>query len=229
MLIPSFVPRLIKLLFFKLKNFGQNRQVAWSCSITRRSQLEGMNRIYSNTAFNGRLGYGSYICERCCLSADVGRFTSIASHVRCTSGRHPYQAPFATTAPCFFSLNKRHWQNGGTFAKRQCYEEFSYYEKEREIAVKIGNDCWIGDGAFLVGGVQVGDGAVVLAHAVVTKDVPPYAIVGGVPARVIRYRYDEETIAFLQRIQWWNNSPSWFKDHWELLCDIKKLKKYYNS
>ena len=66
-----------------------------------------------------------------------------------------------------------------------------------------------------------------MAHAVVTKDVPPYAIVGGIPAKVIGYRYDEETIDFLLKIKWWNNDINWFKENWELLCDLDKLKAYY--
>ena len=73
------------------------------------------------------------------------------------------------------------------------------------------------------------DGAVVLAHAVVTKDVPPYAIVGGVPAKVIGYRYDEDTIDFLLKVKWWNKDKKWFKEHWELLCDIDKMKTYFNE
>ena len=68
----------------------------------------------------------------------------------------------------------------------------------------IGNDVWIGDQCFIKAGVKVGDGAVIGAHAVVTHDVPPYAIVGGVPARVIRYRFDEETINSLLNSEWWN-------------------------
>ena len=71
-------------------------------------------------------------------------------------------------------------------------------------SVTIGHDVWIGAGAFIKGGVTVGDGAIVGAHAVVTKDVPPYAIVGGVPARVIRYRFDEATIRELQELRWWD-------------------------
>ena len=73
------------------------------------------------------------------------------------------------------------------------------------------------------------NGAIVLAGAVVTKDVPPYAIVGGIPAKVMKYRYDKETIAFLLSIKWWNNSLEWFKEHWELLTDIDKLKNYYKQ
>ena len=77
--------------------------------------------------------------------------------------------------------------------------------------------------------MEIADGAVVLSHAVVTKDVPPYAIVCGIPAKVIGYRYDEETINFLLQIKWWNNSPAWFEEHWVLLNDIEKLKEYYKD
>ena len=66
----------------------------------------------------------------------------------------------------------------------------------------IGNDVWIGERVFIVGGVRIADGAVVLVGAVVSKDVSPYAIVGGVPAKVIGYRYDEETIDFLLKVKW---------------------------
>ena len=68
-----------------------------------------------------------------------------------------------------------------------------------------------------------------MAHAVVTKNVPPYAIVGGIPARILGYRYDDETIKFLQKIKWWNNPPEWFAKNWKLLIDIDKLKDYYIS
>ena len=69
----------------------------------------------------------------------------------------------------------------------------------------------------------------VLAGAVVTKDVPPYAVVGGIPAKVIKYRYDDETIKFLLRIQWWNNDIEWLQKNWRLLNDINKLKEYYEK
>ena len=68
----------------------------------------------------------------------------------------------------------------------------------------IDNDVWIGYEAVIMAGVHIGDGAVIAARAVVTKDVPPYTIVGGTPARKIRMRFEEETIAKLQQTQWWN-------------------------
>jgi acetyltransferase-like isoleucine patch superfamily enzyme len=76
------------------------------------------------------------------------------------------------------------------------------YDESRPVI--IGNDVWIGAGCFIKGGVTIGDGAVIAAHAVITKDVPAYAIVGGVPARVIKYRFDEAMIAELLELKWWN-------------------------
>ena len=70
--------------------------------------------------------------------------------------------------------------------------------------IAIGNDVWLGRSAVVMSGVTIGNGAVVAARAVVTKDVPPYAIVGGMPAKVIRYRFDPATIAALERIAWWD-------------------------
>lgn len=197
--------------------------------ISRATTFEGMSKLHSHVTFHGHLGYGSYIGSHSSLSANIGRFTSIAPYVRCNNGIHPYKEPFVSTAPCFFSLNPKCAQNGSTFATEQLFQEVKYSDSLKRVAVTIGNDCWIGEGAFLVGGITIADGAVVLAHAVVTKNVPPYAIVGGVPAKIIGYRYTEDIINFLLEIKWWVNTPEWFKKHWRLLSDITKLKEYYNK
>lgn len=179
------------------------------------SAFEGADSIGDGSRFSGKMGYGSYMGLYCRLSAEIGRFTSISDEVVNTTGVHPYQAPFATTSPMFFSIRK---QAMDTFASEQRFEEIL-------PSVKIGNDCWIGTRVFFVGGVTIGDGAVVLAGAVVSKDVPPFAVVGGVPARIIKYRFDEQTIDFLLRTRWWDKPLDWLKDNSKLLCDIEKLKK----
>ena len=91
--------------------------------------------------------------------------------------------------------------------------------------VSIQNDVWIGAGALLMDGVTIGNGAIVAARSVVTKDVPPYAIVGGTPAKLIRYRFDEDEIEFLEELQWWNKDLSWIEKHVGLFHDVQKFMK----
>ena len=219
------IKQLLKRWILRLKWRGK-LQLEQGCDIALQAQFEGMNKIYSHSSFGGILGYGSYIGHHSSLTAKIGRFCSISNHVICNAGIHPFQAPFATTSPCFFSLRK---QNGATFATQQMLNEIKTTDNEGAFDCEIGNDVWICEGVFINGGIHIADGAVVLAHAVVTKDVPPYAIVGGVPAKIIGYRYDEATIKWLLNVQWWNNPIAWFRAHWSLLCDIDKLKAYYNK
>ena len=219
------IKQLLKRWILRLKWRGK-LQFEQGCDIALQAQFEGMNKIYSHSSFGGILGYGSYIGHHSSLTAKIGRFCSISNHVICNAGIHPFQAPFATTSPCFFSLRK---QNGATFATQQMLNEIKTTDNEGAFDCEIGNDVWICEGVFINGGIHIADGAVVLAHAVVTKDVPPYAIVGGVPAKIIGYRYDEATIKWLLNVQWWNNPIAWFRAHWSLLCDINKLKAYYDK
>ncbi len=87
--------------------------------------------------------------------------------------------------------------------------------------VIIGNDVWIGYGAFILSGVTIGDGAVIAARSIVTKDVPPYSIVAGNPAAIKKTRFSEETIAALLEIQWWNWPIEKIRKHIPLLCSEK--------
>ena len=216
----------IKTVYYKLF-VPSSVRIPLSAILDNKVSFEGCCQLHPHVKFCGHLGYGSYIGPYSKVSAKIGRFTSIASYVCTVAGRHAYQAPFATTCPMFFSLNPNHSQSGSTFATEQKFEELKFAVPEKQLDVEIGNDVWIGERAMLIGGVHIADGAVVLAGAVVTKNVPPYAIVGGVPAKIIRYRYDEETISFLLQAQWWNNTEDWFKENWKLLTDIRKLKDYY--
>ncbi len=208
---------------------GDKVKFWYSTHISHRCQFEGMNMVGKKTSFFGSLGYGSYVGDNGLVSAEIGRFSSIGPNCSYINATHAYKAPFVSTSPLFFSLSHDRNPQNKTFAKRQMLEEFRYFDAERELVNKIGSDCWIGLGVTLIGGVEIHDGAMVLAHAVVTKDVPPYAIVGGVPAKIIGYRYDEDTIDFLLKAKWWNNETKWFKEHWDLLCDIDKLKAYFSK
>lgn len=195
--------------------YGKKVDFCMSTWISKDSSFEGANRIGEHSSFSGSMGFGSFIGWHSEMAATVGRFTSIAPWVRSNHGIHPASYPYATTCPMFFSKNK---QNGYSFSKTNRFKEY-------KDPVKIGNDVWIGENVFLVGGIIIHDGAIVLAGACVTKDVPPYAIVGGVPAKVIKYRYSEDDIKFLLDLQWWNKDVSWLQDNYELLLDIEKLKE----
>lgn len=224
-------PLLAKNLLWAYHKIKHRRLVRfwYSTHLSYHSTFEGKNSVGRGTDFCGSLGYGSYIGSDSLVNADIGRFTSIGPRLTYTNGIHPYREPFVSTSPLFYSLNRVKSPDGRIFAKKQMLDEFRYYDKEREIVNKIGSDCWIGVDVNFIGGVEIGDGAVVLSRAVVTHNVPPYAIVGGVPARIIGYRYDEETINLLLRVKWWDNTPEWLDEHWMLLNDMQAFKRYYKD
>jgi acetyltransferase-like isoleucine patch superfamily enzyme len=97
--------------------------------------------------------------------------------------------------------------------------------------IKIGNDVWIGNGVTILSGVTIGDGAVIGAKSVVTKSIPPFAIAVGNPARVVRYRFDSESIEGLLKIKWWDWDEEKINFYSELICqpDIKAFVKKFNS
>ncbi len=93
----------------------------------------------------------------------------------------------------------------------------------------IGNDVWIGSNVLIIGGIKIGDGAIVAAGAVVTKDVPPYAIVGGIPARIIRFRFDKEQINKLLELKWWNKDDDWLIKNNYLFCNVEMFFENRNK
>lgn len=127
-------------------------------------------------------------------NVSVGRYTSIGRHVEIGLTDHP--TTWLSTTARQYNAHYLGWER---------WTGKSVTTRGHEISrpVFIGNDVWIGDHAIVMGGVKIGDGAVVAAGAVVTKDVPPYAIVGGVPARVIKFRFSDATICALQDLAWW--------------------------
>lgn len=97
-------------------------------------------------------------------------------------------------------------------------------DDDKRYFCEIGNDVWIGSDVIILQGVKIGNGAIVASGAVVTKDVPDFAIVGGVPAKIIRYRFTKDEINFLNQLQWWNRQEKWIQNHALYFSDIKLLK-----
>lgn len=217
----NFLKKIIKYFYFKFK-YRLRVKFDFSVGFGRNCYFEGMNKLHANSYFEGNLGLGSYIGPNSYILGEIGRYSSIAPYVKVIHGRHPYTAPYTSTNPIFYSLQK---QNGVTFTKESRFDEFVFFDKEKKIPISIGNDCWIGERALLIGGIKIGDGAVVLAGAVVTKDVPPYSIVGGVPSKIVKYRYDNQTVEFLLKFKWWEKDVNWLSKNINLMNNIELLIK----
>lgn len=219
------IKRILKLLYFKIKNRGKHVKLFWSADIYKGTLFEGYNKVWPKTKFGGYLGKGSYIGTACKMRAKIGRFTSVASGCETITGQHPYKAPFVSTSPLFVSTKS---QLGIVIVDHDIIQEIKRADETNRYDVIIGNDCWLGYKVSLVSGIIIGDGAVVLSRAMVTKDVEPYAIVGGVPARVLGYRYTKDQIEKLLSIKWWNFDMKVIIENKALFLDIDKFLEHFS-
>lgn len=158
----------------------------------------------------GRYSYCGYDCQ--IVNAEIGSFCSISDHVYIGGAEHPLN--WASTSPVF-----QHVKHSGP-TKR-----FAKFEVPPVKRTLIGSDVWIGHAATIKQGVNVGIGAVIGSNALVTKDIPPYAIVGGVPAKVIKYRFDDDTIAALLKSEWWLMSDEALSKYAHHIKDPKAFLK----
>lgn len=143
---------------------------------------------------NSHIGRHSRICIGTdVLNATIGNFTLIAKNTVIAPGVHPTNL----LSPHSIFYRKRRWKWNYSWSDGIDFKEESY-------PVTIGNGVWIARGCTIMDGVTIGDGAIVAAGAIVTKDVPAYAVVGGVPAKVLKYRFPKDMIERLQEIKWWN-------------------------
>jgi len=156
------------------------------------------------------IGDYSYVMHRSMVAdAEIGRFTAIAAEVRIGPPNHPLDRP---TIHRLTYTPEYYWP--------ATTRDHAFFAARRAAVTRIGHDVWIGHGATVLAGVTVGNGAVIAAGAVVAKDVEPYTIVGGVPAKPIRRRIPRDLAERLERLAWWD----WSHDRLEAaVSDFRAL------
>lgn len=166
------------------------------CCFTDDSQIGVNSHLFANCIINHTsIGNYTYIGRNSLIqNTKIGNYCSISHDVICGLGRHPLD--LFSTSPVFYRRNNPLYLQ--IVDKDMEFEEY--------LPVNIGHDVWIGARAIIMDGVNVGIGAVIAAGAVVTKDVPAYAVVGGVPAKIIKYRLEQGHINKRQK-DWWNYDP----------------------
>ena len=150
----------------------------------------------------------------------IGKFCSIASKTKFIMGPANHRISSITTYP--FNVFGGLWN-------KNTPEHLSQLPFKGDIV--IGNDVWIGRESVIMPGVKIGDGAIICAYSVVTKDVEPYSVVGGNPAKLIKKRFDDELIEILLKVKWWDFEPEKLVEFLPLLCDpdLKKVKKVFKE
>lgn len=176
------------------------------------------NTIYKYARLrDSELGDFSYVARNSQIyNTKIGKYTCIGPNVNTGMGAHP-SAEFVSSHPLFYSTLGQ--SSGLVIVEQNLFEEFP-----RTV---IGNDVWIGNNVSIKYGIKIGDGAIIGTGAIVTKDVEPYSIVGGVPAKTIKYRFRKEQIAFLKDFKWWDKDLEWIKTNKNLFQNIELFMAQY--
>lgn len=154
--------------------------------------VHGTSKIESGTSFiNSNMDKYSFCGYNCdIINAKIGSFCSIANNVKVGGGAHPIE--WVSTSPVFYK------------GRDSVKKKFSSFARGNHLETIIQNDVWIGDNAIIKQGVTIAHGSVVGMGSVVTKDVEPYSVIGGVPAKLIRKRFEKEVIMQLLESEWWD-------------------------
>ncbi|MFH0755876.1 MAG: CatB-related O-acetyltransferase [Bacteroidota bacterium] len=190
-----------------LKHFFQ-RRISMFALVDADSKISGRARIYYLSKIHQSVvGAYTYIAPRTSIVyANIGKFCSIASD--CSIGLASHSMGNISTSPLFTSRKNA---TGFQWVDSDTFDEYA--------PVIVGNDVWIGTKVLVMGGVRIGHGVVVGAGSIVTHDLPDYSVAVGVPARVIKYRYEEQVIKRLLELRWWEMPEE------DLIRNIKIFKK----
>ena len=203
---------LLQWMNYKMRFTGKHLRMEYLTEV-RQCTFSEYNTLYKYSRLRAvTMGRFSYVGrETQVYHARIGSFTSIGPQVLIGLGEHPADG-FVSTHPMFYSDRG---QSNPVIVDKPLFDEMPITE--------IGNDVWIGARAVLRTGVKIGDGAIIAAGAVVVKDVEPFSIVGGVPAKHIRHRFSPEEIERIRESNWWNKDLEWLKQHRDSMTHISRF------
>lgn len=199
---------------------------------TRNSRISSDDVLEGNNYIAGwvkgcHVGRGSYVMDQSWFqNAYIGRYCSIASEVKMVARRGHPTREYVATSPAFH-LKSAMIQ---TYVEQDGYEPYDKIEHQgRKWDLVVGNDVWIGTRVTLLGALHIGDGAIIGTGSVVTKDVPPYAVVAGNPAKILHYRFPEDQIQALLEMKWWEKSEDWIAAHADQFQRVEQFLELRNG
>jgi len=205
-----------KYLFLFKNNNVSPRSFIYNTKLSKKNYISGgvvmVNCCVGDYTYISGNDFGSIVSH--ITNTKIGKYCSIASNIEILSATHNYKN---VTSYQFYKLPQ-------SFCFNPREIKADYIEKE----TLIGNDVWIGHKVIIMGGVTIGDGAVIGAGAVVTKDVPPYSIVCGMPAKIMKYRFSEDNIKKLLKISWWNFDETTIKNNINLIMN-ENIEEFINK
>jgi acetyltransferase-like isoleucine patch superfamily enzyme len=201
----------MKLKYYWAKLFKKIKGKAILNSIVHETSKIEAGTEFINSSMN-KHSFCGYNCE--IIQCEIGSFCSIANNVIIGGGMHPMN--WVSMSPVFYE------------GKDSVKAKFSEHKRAPHLKTIIGNDVWIGENVLIKQGIKIGHGAVIGMGSIVTKDVPPYSIVAGCPAKEIKKRFNDEQINKLLKIKWWDFSDIKLKEFGKFFNNMEEFLKIFD-